>query len=94
MGKAGVFEKLVGFLRVHAGGAYEDQREDERGYAGDGVGGRGAAWVQAREPLGDEMVPTGRHGESRNSGEEITGGSEETELEQEDDEDGGYVADS
>lgn len=55
--EAGVGEELIGLLCVNAGGGEENEREGDGGGGEDGVGRRTASRMEAREPLGNEMVP-------------------------------------
>ena len=78
----GVEEDLEGLLRVDADRGCEEQDEHEAAGEGDGVGGSAEAGVEAGEPSGDEGVPAGCHGEAGDSGEDVAGCSEETQLQE------------
>jgi hypothetical protein len=84
----GVVEDVEGFGGMDAGGAEHDEGGDDGGGDEDGVGGRAVAGVESGEPGGDEVVPAGGHGKTRDAGEDVAGGAEDADLEKKDDEAG------
>ena len=59
VGDGGVGEDLEGLLRVHAYVSQQQDEQDQRARAGDGVRWRTEAGMKAAKPAGNELVPTG-----------------------------------
>ena len=69
----------------------QDGEDEQRGEE-DGVGGSFAAGMDACEPVGEQVIPSGGEGEPTGSGEDEAGGADEAKLERGDGGDGKEIA--
>ena len=77
-------EDLECLLRMDADVCQEEKNQHQDTGETDGVDRGAVARMQACEPRGDEVVPTGGHGETGDAGEDEAGGGDETELHEQD----------